>query len=235
MDPALEMVMDDWEMGCPTDSAVKLTPPGNTCELRPLFDADVTTGDWKQKHDKPYITVHACSLPSSSKGASCMTDVIRAHLVFHDVPCAVILSTLLNHNLRSDWDTLFSSVKLLEVDEVGNQIIHFQLKRQMGFGSRRDMCQSWCIKQGQNERWSITINDVEHSNAPLKPDWLRVKTLVGGYEVWPTKSGTEMISVNQSDVGGSVPQRMANAFACKAPVEWHKKLRQYCLKRMKIA
>ena len=106
----------------------------------------------------------------------------------------------------------------------------------MGFGSQRDMCLRWRIKPLETEdSWSILIEDVEEEHAEKLPSgWIRIKQVIAGYEIKSTcdGKGCQVISVNQSVVGGCIPLRIANAYATKAPVEWRKKLDRYCKSQM---
>ena len=191
--------------------------------------ADVSQLPWTLKHQDQQVSVH-CQTPKEEP------VVVKAVLTFPDVEIDVLLAVLLNHNSRTEWDSLFSSVRLLATDG-DTHWVYFQLKSQMGVGARRDMCQKWTIrKEPSTLLWTILIQDAEHVDAPLPPSWLRVKTQVGGYSIRPIGAvGSVIISVNQSFVGGSVPRTISNAFACKAPVSWHKKLRKHCLKRTMIS
>jgi hypothetical protein len=118
-------------------------------------------------------------------------------------------------------------------------LLDFQVKTPFGFGSQRDMCQRWETKVLDSSigLWAVLIVDEESQEAePLPKGWIRIKTLVGGYLIRSVNSakGCEMVSVNQSVVGGCIPTRISTAFAAKAPLEWQKKLHRHCLNQMKV-
>jgi hypothetical protein len=64
---------------------------------------------------------------------------------------------------------------------------------------------------------------VEHESCPKLKKFVRAQTYISGYYIQtiekdPPKS--KFCTISQTDIGGSIPLSLINAFSKKAPKEW---------------
>merc|ERR1712166_630512 len=85
------------------------------------INANTSQPPWTLKHQDQQVSVHS-QIPEEEP------VVVKAVLTFPDVDLDVLLAVLLNHNNRTEWDSLFSSVRLLATDGPDTHWVYFQLK-----------------------------------------------------------------------------------------------------------
>eukprot|EP00658_Telonema_sp_P-2_P003514 TRINITY_DN11307_c0_g2_i2.p1 TRINITY_DN11307_c0_g2~~TRINITY_DN11307_c0_g2_i2.p1 ORF type:complete len:860 (-),score=132.53 TRINITY_DN11307_c0_g2_i2:228-2807(-) len=136
---------------------------------------------------------------------------------------------------RVSWDPLFDEVKHLETVSEFQDYLYLSMRTPIAVRSR-DFChlRTMLPSQGPEHSGVLLFEQAEHPAAPENWNKIRAKTVLSGYTVRQDCSSLTMqpctlvTAVSQTDIRGSIPKAVCNAFASRAPLAWFKKFEQEC-------
>jgi hypothetical protein len=140
-------------------------------------------------------------------------------------PADKIFQLIYDMNYRSKWDKVFSNLKIVKILNENTDVMYTYLKAPFMIADRDFLQKRTCYKNFRNIDYVIAFRSWDDAEIPPIKNVIRANTVISGYiirAVTPIKCSLTMIS--QTDIKGSIPKSIINAFAAKAPLDWIKRL-----------
>ena len=136
-----------------------------------------------------------------------------------------VFDAIFNLEKRSQWDTILSRLKIVKVFDECTDVMYSYLKTPP-LVSNRDFLQKRSFRRNING-FDIVMAFVSYEDKDFPPvkGAIRANTLISGYAFEKlNESTTRLITISQTDIKGSIPTRIINRTAAKAPYDWVKRL-----------
>lgn len=137
----------------------------------------------------------------------------------------VIFDAIFDLEKRSQWDSIFSRLKILKVFDEQTDAMYSFLKSPPCV-TNRDFLQKRSLRRNMRG-FDIVIAFVSYEDDEFPPvkNTIRANTVISGYGFKKIdENTTELVTVSQTDVRGSIPVWIINKTAATAPFSWVKRL-----------
>ena len=146
----------------------------------------------------------------------------------------VIFEAIANLEIRKQWDSVFSELKVVNHEgENGAEILFMIVKSPIFFISNREFVQQrkmWKNFPTKNSHILHFIS-VENDECPPSKKNVRAETIISGYYMQddPDEPDSCIFGVlSQTDLKGNIPHVLVNQFAPKSTKSWIKSLYKGC-------
>lgn len=136
-----------------------------------------------------------------------------------------VFEAIFNLEKRSQWDSVFSRLKILKVFDEHTDVMYTFLKAPP-LVTNRDFLQKRCYKRNIGG-FDIVLAFVSYEDKDFPPikSAIRANTIISGYAFKKIdESTTKLVIISQTDIKGSIPTWIINMTASKAPSDWVKRL-----------
>lgn len=146
----------------------------------------------------------------------------------------VVFEAISNLNIRKQWDSVFSELKVVNHEgENGAEILFMIIKSPVFFISNREFVQQRKMWKNfpSNKSHILHFISVENDECPPSKKNVRAETVISGYYMQddPDNPGHSILGVlSQTDLKGNIPHVLVNKFAPKSSKNWVKSLLKGC-------
>lgn len=146
----------------------------------------------------------------------------------------VIFEAISNLDIRKQWDSVFSELKVVNHEgENGAEILFMIIKSPVFFISNREFVQQRKMWKNfpSNKSHILHFISVENDECPPSKKNVRAETVISGYYMQddPDNPGHSILGVlSQTDLKGNIPHVLVNKFAPKSSKNWVKSLLKGC-------
>jgi len=169
--------------------------------------------------------------------AGCPVVLVKGNAILEGIPLDIMWNAIADLDLRKSWDTVFSTMEVVETNPDGTEIVYSILKAPFGVQSR-DFLQKRTIVHDYPNKGQIIIHfvSVENEKRPVVKKYIRAHTFVSGYfftelSASPLKCKVDIVS--QTDIKGLIPKAIVNMFAASKSKGWVEGYKKGCLKLTK--
>lgn len=170
---------------------------------------------WTEKHKSPKTQCYTRAPPTGGPGAA--FNIIKVASTFSTLSPQTLYDCLHDADYRVTWDTnMIQGFNICRLDD-RNDIGYYSCTFPSPLAKRDFVNQRyWC--EFTNGDYVIANFSVPHSSQPVTKSFVRAKSLTSGYLLMPQiggGTGTSLVYVTHSDVGGSIPGWILNMVLSK--------------------
>lgn len=200
-------------------------------KLLDVIDEPADAKEWGKVVNRKDMVFYKKQMPG------CPVVLVKGSAILENIPLDTLWKAIANLDLRKTWDTVFSTMEVVEQNPDGTEVVYFVLKAPFGIQDR-DFLQKRTIVHDYPNKGQTIIHfvSVENKLRPVVKKYIRAQTFISGYfftELSKSPLKCKVDIVTQTDIKGLIPKAIVNMFAGSKSKAWVEGYKKGCLKLMK--
>lgn len=209
---------------------VKPTVSPDITNLLNIINESTNSNDWVRVVNQKNTVFYKKQIPD------CPVVLVKGSTILEGIPIGIMWRAIADLDLRRTWDTVFSTMEVVESYPDGTELVYFVLKGPFGIQGR-DFLQKRTIMHDYPRKSQTIIHfvSVENDVRPPIKKYIRAHTYISGYyfkEISKSPLRCQIDIVAQTDIKGAIPKTIVNMFAGSKSKAWTEGYKKGCLKLM---